>query len=116
MQIQEILAIAKRCIDPPKPGKGKSIAIAALLAGLFGPIGVAVYLRSLAQFGWCVIGGMVLSWLTGWQEEVTLVVAAAVWGPARVWLDNRVPSAASANVDGQSDVSASAAVGTVVST
>ena len=89
MQIQEVLAIVKRYIDPPNPGKGKSIATAALLAGLFGPIGVGVHLRSLAQFGWCVLGGMGLTWLTGWREEVALVVTSLIWGPARVWLDNR---------------------------
>ncbi len=89
MQMQEVLAAAKKWIDPPNPGKGKSIATAALFGGLFGPIGVGVHLRSLAQFGWCLLGGMGLAWLTGCRDEVAMVVASLIWGPARVWLDNR---------------------------
>lgn len=87
MQIDQ--APWKRWINPPAAGKDKNPWAAAAAGLVLGSLGIALYFRSLAEFGWCVAICFFLQAFTGLPDWAAFTIAPVVWGPFRVWYDNR---------------------------
>lgn len=87
----------KRWLNPPSAAKGKNPYVAIICGLLLGSLGIALYFRSLAEFGWCVAIGFFLQAFTGLPDWAAFTIAPIVWGPFRVLYDNRQPAVAPAS-------------------
>lgn len=81
----------KSWINPPHPGRNKSLAVGLLMGFLLGPIGVALYLRSLVEGGLCVVAVLLVAWLTGLHPGWIGSVVAAAWAVGRILIDSQPP-------------------------
>ena len=82
----------KSWINPPHPGRNKSPALALLMGFLLGPIGVALYFRSLAEGGLSLVAALAVAWLTGLPPEWMGGIVGAAWAVGRVLYDNQPPA------------------------
>lgn len=82
----------KSWLNPPHPGRNKSPVLALLMGFLLGPIGVALYLRSLAQGGLALIVAVLIALITGWSPEWIGTIVGAAWAVGRVLYDNQPPA------------------------
>ncbi|MGH7242386.1 MAG: hypothetical protein ACREJD_03090 [Phycisphaerales bacterium] len=89
MNVNQALEMAKKFTNPQAPGKGRNPYLALLMGLLLGPIGIGMYLRSVAQFAWCFACALALVLITGMSPELAGTLAGVVFGPLRVWYDNR---------------------------
>jgi hypothetical protein len=79
-------------INPPRPGRNKNPAVALLMGFLLGPIGVALYLRSLVDGGLSLVAVMLVMLLTGWSPEWVSAFVGAAWAVGRILYDNQPPA------------------------
>lgn len=88
----EFTSKLKSWINPPHPGRNKSPVLALLMGFVLGPIGVALYLRSLAQGGLALVVGVLIALITGWSPEWIGTIVGAGWAVGRVLYDNQPPA------------------------
>lgn len=96
MQLNDVVSDAKAWVNPPHPGRGKSIVLAALLGLIAGPLGVGLVFRSLVDFALSALVTLALV-LLGMDGQVAISLAGLAWAVGRVLHDNRTPPGAPAD-------------------
>lgn len=94
-RIERIIAKVTPWIAPERPGRGKRAGLAFAWGFLLGAIGIAIYLRSLADGLLLLCLLMLLYALLGDACFPVLWLVAGLWGVVRVKLDSREPIGAS---------------------
>lgn len=88
MDTNRIITLVKPWIAPVAPGRGKKPALALCLGFLFGPVGVLLYLRSIADalLLLCLQAAMLVLLGTGY---VVLCIVGGCYALSRVLFDSR---------------------------
>lgn len=92
----------KSWINPKHAGRNKSPAIGMLMGFLLGPIGVALYFRSLVEGGLSLVAAMAIVWLTGLPPEWMGGIVGAAWAVGRILHDNQPPTSGKPAMPGSS--------------
>lgn len=91
-RIERIIAKVTPWIAPERPGRGKRPGLAFAWGFLLGAIGIAIYLRSLADglLLFCLL--LMLACVMSDAFLPVLWLIAGLWGVVRVKLDSREPA------------------------
>lgn len=104
MNLDSLKRTARSWINPPNPGYGKNLVVGFLVGFFTGPIGLAIYLRSLVDFGLSLVLCFVVLLVFKTNGEVLTFVACGLWIAGRIWADTqRVLESRRAAEAGESD-------------